>query len=79
MILYKILLSIVLCAFTVLIVYLLGYSHLVVELTLIMFIEASFVTMFNFVNGVFHVHDTTKPSAIGIIIYSFSLLGLIIM
>ena len=79
MILYKILLSIVLCAFTVLIVYLLGYSHLVVELTLIMFIEASFVTMFNFVNGVFQVHETTKPSAIGIIIYNFSLLGLIFM
>ena len=35
LILYKILLSIVLCVFTVLIVYLLGYNNLVVELTLI--------------------------------------------
>ena len=77
LIIYKILLSIVLCIFTVLIVYLLGYSNLVVELTLIMFIEASFVTMFNFINGVFQAHETLKTPSIGIIIYSLSLLTLI--
>ena len=77
LIIYKILLSVVLCAFTVLIVYLLGYSELVVELTLIMFIEASFVTMFNFVNGVFQAHERLKPSSIGVILYSISLLCLI--
>lgn len=77
LIIYKILLSIVLCIFTVLIVYLLGYSNLVVELTLIMFIEASFVTMFNFINGVFQAHETLKTPSIGIIIYSLSLLALI--
>ena len=77
LIIYKILLSIVLCIFTVLIVYLLGYSNLVVELTLIMFIEASFVTMFNFINGVFQAHETLKTPSIGIIIYSLSLLSLI--
>ena len=77
LIIYKILLSIVLCAFTVLIVYLLGYSNLVVELTLIMFIEASFVTMFNFVNGVFQAYETLKTPSIGVILYSLSLLILI--
>lgn len=77
LILYKILLSIVLCAFTVLIVYLLGYSNLVVELTLIMFIEASFVTMFNFVNGIFQAHESLKIPSTGVIIYSLSLLFLI--
>jgi O-antigen/teichoic acid export membrane protein len=77
LILYKILLSVVLCIFTVLIVYLLGYSNLVVELTLIMFIEASFVTMFNFVNGVFQAHESLKIPSLGIIIYSLSLLLLI--
>ena len=77
LIIYKILLSVVLCAFTVLIVYLLGYSNLVVELTLIMFIEASFVTMFNFVNGVFQAHESLKTPSIGIIIYSLSLLGMV--
>ena len=77
LILYKILLSIVLCVFTVLIVYLLGYNNLVVELTLIMFIEASFVTMFNFVNGIFQAHESVKIPSTGIIIYSLSLLLLI--
>lgn len=77
LIIYKILLSIVFCAFTVLIVYLLGYSNLVVELTLIMFIEASFVTMFNFINGVFQAHETLKIPSIGVIIYSLSLLSMI--
>lgn len=77
LIIYKILLSIVLCAFTVLIVYLLGYSNLVVELTLIMFIEASFVTMFNFINGVFQAHETLKTPSVGLIIYSLSLLFMI--
>ena len=77
LILYKILLSIALCAFTAFIVYLLGYSNLVVELTLIMFIEASFVTMFNFINGVFQAHETLKIPSLGIILYSLSLLSLI--
>ena len=77
LIIYKILLSIVLCLFTVLIVYLLGYSNLIVELTLIMFIEASFVTMFNFINGVFQAHETLKIPSIGVIIYSLSLLSMI--
>ena len=77
LILFKIILSIILCIFTVLIVYLLGYNDLVVELTLIMFIEASFVTMFNFVNGIFQAHEDLKPSAIGVILYSLSLITLI--
>lgn len=77
LILFKIILSIVLCIITVLIVYLLGYSNLVIELTLIMFIEASFVTMFNFVNGVFQAHENLKPSAIGVMVYSISLLALV--
>ena len=77
LIIYKIILSILLCIFTVLIVYLLGYSNLVVELTLIMFIEASFVTMFNFINGVFQAYETLKTPSIGIIIYSLSLLAMI--
>ena len=78
LILFKIFLSVLLCIFTVLIVYLLGYSNLVVELTLIMFIEASFVTMFNFVNGVFQAHESLKAPSIGIILYSLSLLTLIL-
>ena len=77
LILFKILLSIILCIFTVLLVYLLGYNDLVVELTLIMFIESSFVTMFSFVSGVFQAHENLKPSAIGVMIYSFALLALI--
>ena len=77
LILFKIILSVILCVFTVLIVYLLGYSNLVVELTLIMFIEASFVTMFNFVNGVFQAHENLRPSAIGVMVYSISLLVLV--
>lgn len=77
LIIYKILLSIVLCVFTVLIVYLLGYSNLVIQLTLIMFIESSFVTMFNFINGVFQAHETLKTPSVGLIIYSLSLLFMI--
>lgn len=77
LILFKIILSIFLCIITVLIVYLLGYSNLVIELTLIMFIEASFVTMFNFVNGVFQAHENLRPSAIGVMVYSISLLTLV--
>lgn len=79
LILFKILLSIVLCIFTVLIVYLLGYNNLVVELTLIMFIEASFVTMFNFVNGIFQAYESLKTPSIGVILYSLSLLLLIFL
>ena len=77
LIIYKILLSIVLCIFTVLIVYLLGYSNLVVELTLIMFIEASFVTMFNFINGVFQAHETLKTPSSLIFIITILDLGII--
>ena len=79
LIIYKILLSVIICIFTVLIVYLLGYNNLVIELTLIMIIESSFITMFNFINGVFQAHESLRTPSVGVIIYSLSLLFLIFL
>ena len=76
---FKIALSIILCLLTGGAVYLLGYSHLVVLLTFIMFIESSFITMFGFVSGVFQAHEELRPSSTGQIIYSISLVLLTVL
>lgn len=77
LILFKIVLTVFITLFTIILVYLLGYNHLIIVLSTIMIIEASVVTMFNFVSGIFQAHEKLKPSAIGLIIYSFFLLFLV--
>ncbi|MCQ2960932.1 MAG: flippase [archaeon] len=77
--LLKLLLGIILFFISGLILYILGYSHLTIVVTLIFTIELIFISMVGFLNGVFQAFEKVKYQAIGNILNSgLLLLGILI-
>ena len=72
----KFTLSIVLLIVTISFLYLLNYNQLTIELTFIIFIETIFISLYNFLSGVFQAHENLKPGSVGLMICSFLLLTL---
>ena len=70
---FKIVLSISLFLLTAILLVLIGYSKLVIEVTLIMSIETLFIAMINFIGGIFQAHENQSYTSIGAMIYSILL------
>ncbi len=72
--LFKLIISIILFFISGLILFILGYSHLTILVSLIFAIEMIFLTMVNFFNGIFQAFEKLKYQATGHIINSSLLL-----
>lgn len=70
---FKIVLSMSIFLFTGLLMILLGYTKLVIEVTLIMCIENIFMCMINFMTAIFQAHENQKVGSIGALISSILL------
>ena len=66
----KFTLSIVLLIVTISFLYLLNYNQLTIELTFIIFIETIFISLYNFLSGVFQAHENLKPGSNNLLDYS---------
>ncbi|ADC47374.1 polysaccharide biosynthesis protein [Methanobrevibacter ruminantium M1] len=77
--LFKLILAIILFILSGLILYVMGYSHLTIIVTLVFTIELIFMSMTTFLNGVFQAFEKVKYQAIGAILNSsFLLIGILI-
>ncbi len=76
---FKLILSTILFFISGLILYILGYSHLTIIVTLIFTIEIIIMSITTFLNGIFQAFEQLKYQAIGSILNSgFLLLGILI-
>ena len=76
---FKFILAVFLFFISGLVLYILGYSHLVIIVTLIFTIELIFMSMVVFLNGVFQAFEKVKYQAIGSILNSgLLLIGILI-
>ncbi len=76
---FKLILATILLFLSGLILYVMGYSHLTIIVTLIFTIELIFMSMTTFLNGVFQAFEKVKYQAIGAILNSsFLLIGILI-
>lgn len=77
--LFKLILAIFLFFISVFVLYILGYPHLTIVVTLIFTIELIFMSMVGFFNGIFQAFENVKYQAIGTILNSgLLLIGILI-